>query len=271
MKQPKGYEERGPTGEPWVCRLKKGLYGLKQSGRLWYQKLRETLDRLGFKQIKSDPSIDIWFTGGVLVIPPIFVDDVTIVSQDKEKINVTKAAIGKYFKIKDLGPTLYLLGIKIEYDQQACRLQLSKEQYIADMLHRSGMTACKPSPTPMDPGIKLSKLQCPSNDEEARCMQHVPYMSAVVRRRSNSNSRANPTTNCRGRSLTRTAMQITQAASTPGAQQVAIASRWALGQSVGLARSKQVLPSHRLKQSTLPLRLPGPRWSGCAGTGHQDR
>jgi hypothetical protein len=32
MRQPQGYEEHGPNGEKWVCRLKKGLYGLKQSG-----------------------------------------------------------------------------------------------------------------------------------------------------------------------------------------------------------------------------------------------
>ena len=34
MRQPEGFEQRGPNSENWVCHLKKGLYGLKQSGRL---------------------------------------------------------------------------------------------------------------------------------------------------------------------------------------------------------------------------------------------
>lgn len=36
MRQPEGFQERSDS---WVCRLRKGLYGLKQSGPLWYQKL----------------------------------------------------------------------------------------------------------------------------------------------------------------------------------------------------------------------------------------
>ena len=39
MKQAPGYEERGPDGSVKVLRLWKSLYGLKQAGRRWYQKL----------------------------------------------------------------------------------------------------------------------------------------------------------------------------------------------------------------------------------------
>ncbi|KAG8893492.1 hypothetical protein FRC01_013557, partial [Tulasnella sp. 417] len=43
MCQPEGFEEN--TAD-WGCCQKKGLYGLKQSGTLWYQRLGEVLERL---------------------------------------------------------------------------------------------------------------------------------------------------------------------------------------------------------------------------------
>ena len=43
-----------------VCRLMKGLYGLKQASRLWYKKLKAALEHMGFKAIYSDNSIYVY-------------------------------------------------------------------------------------------------------------------------------------------------------------------------------------------------------------------
>lgn len=179
MRQPEGYEKTGPNGEHWVCRLIKGLYGLKQSGRLWYHKLGETLEEIGFTQIKSGPSIYIWEHDGVRVILPVFVDDVTLVSSSKSKIAQVKKLLAKKFKVKDLGPISYLLGIQIDYDRNARCIQLHQPQYILDMLSKFNLSDCKPVHTPMDPGTQLSREQCPSTDEETSEMKKIPYMNAV--------------------------------------------------------------------------------------------
>ena len=179
MTQPEGFEVTNPNGAKWVARLKKGLYGLKQSGRLWYQKLADELERIGFTQIKSDPSIYIWEKNSIRVTLPVFVDDITIISKDKSKIDWVKASLAKVFKLKDLGPTSYLLGIKVDYDHLKKVLQLSQYQYIIDMLIRFRLTDCKPVTTPMDPGIKLSKSPVPLSKEEALMMLNIPYMNAV--------------------------------------------------------------------------------------------
>ena len=48
MKQPEGFEEKSPE---WVWRLRKSLYGLKQAGRCWHEKLHEVLTKLGFDRV----------------------------------------------------------------------------------------------------------------------------------------------------------------------------------------------------------------------------
>jgi len=40
-----------------VCRFKRALYGLKQTERQWYERLKETLWLLGLVPTKSDPCI----------------------------------------------------------------------------------------------------------------------------------------------------------------------------------------------------------------------
>ena len=53
VKQPPGFAE--PGKEDWVWLLLKGLYGLKQAGRLWYEELCRILISLGFTVCTSDP------------------------------------------------------------------------------------------------------------------------------------------------------------------------------------------------------------------------
>lgn len=57
MKQSKGYHN-GSQEE--ICLLKRSLYGLKQPGRIWNQKVSEKLKRLGYEPSRTDPCLYIW-------------------------------------------------------------------------------------------------------------------------------------------------------------------------------------------------------------------
>ena len=177
MEQPEGFPQ-GDKGK--VLRLLKSIYGLRQSPRLWHKKLDEVLcNQLGFRKIKSDASVWVYDLDGVRIIVPVFVDDMTLVSKSKEQVDQLKQDLRKFFKLRDLGPTEFLLGVKIERDRSHRRLQLSQRQYTLDVLKHYGFDTCSPVSTPMLPGTRLSHDQCPTKPEDVEAMRSVPYAHAV--------------------------------------------------------------------------------------------
>lgn len=113
------------------------------------------------------------------VVVPVFVNDMTLVSKSKQKIAELKEELKKHFKLRDLGPTSFLLGVKIDRDRSHRVLQLSQRQYTLDVLSRCAFESCSPVSTPLNPGIKLSLSDCPKSSEEAELMRTVPYSHAV--------------------------------------------------------------------------------------------
>jgi len=176
MQQPEGFPQ-GPIDS--VLKLIKSLYGLRQSPRLWHKKLNSVLTKLGFVKIKSDASVWVYHRDGIRIIVPVFVDDLTLVSKSKKKIQELKDELKKHFKLRDLGPTEFLLGIKVERDRSKRTLHLSQHQYTLDILKRFDFDNCSPVSTPLNPGIKLSKDQCPKTPAEVEAMRSIPYAHAV--------------------------------------------------------------------------------------------
>jgi hypothetical protein len=176
MRQPEGF----PQGDSsHVLKLKKAIYGMKQSPRLWGEKLDSVLQIMGFQRIKSDNTLWIYLKDDVRVIVPVWVDDMTFVGKDKAKIDAIISQLEKHFKLRRLGGIDFLLGVKVDRDRHNRTIQLSQRQYILDMLERYGFSTCSPVSTPMNPGTVLSDAQCPNSPEEVQAMRTVPYISAV--------------------------------------------------------------------------------------------
>jgi len=74
MRQPPSYAIPGFQGK--VCRLRKTLYSLKQSGRWWYQRLVGIMvDELGFARCEVDQAVFFRHCGKSLIIILVHVDD----------------------------------------------------------------------------------------------------------------------------------------------------------------------------------------------------
>ena len=54
MQKPEGFEKFDKPGNPWICKLRKNLYGLKQRGRNWYLTIKNFLSQLGFTAAFQD-------------------------------------------------------------------------------------------------------------------------------------------------------------------------------------------------------------------------
>ncbi|KAJ1029756.1 hypothetical protein NDA13_002998 [Ustilago tritici] len=103
-----------PDGK--VYKLIKSLYGLKQAGREWHKELDAHLRRLGFFPLPYVPCMYLKGAVESQVIIAIYVDDMLIVSLQRDQINQTKRVIINKWKITNNGPAKEFLKIKITQD-----------------------------------------------------------------------------------------------------------------------------------------------------------
>ena len=82
MKQLEGFAVKGK--KELVCKLKKSLYRLKQSPRMWYQKFDTFIWGLGFTRSKADHCVYFKLIGDHVIYLVLYVDDMLVVGNDKE-------------------------------------------------------------------------------------------------------------------------------------------------------------------------------------------
>ena len=75
MKQPPGYIAQG---ENTVCRLRKVIYGLKQSPRAWFEKFSMVISGIGFACCHSDHSVFVRRIKSGSVILAVYVGDILL-------------------------------------------------------------------------------------------------------------------------------------------------------------------------------------------------
>ena len=177
LEQPVGHETK--DRKYWVWRLLKTLYGLKQGAKNWYDVLCRALVELGFKRTEADHGVFFKYIGKDIVILAVHVDDCMVTGSSTTLVNKFKREMNGKYKLTDLGPANWLLGIKISRDLANKTISLSQHAYIEAIITRFNFDDLKPSSIPIDPSAPLSKSQSPNKLQDIAKMRNVPYREAV--------------------------------------------------------------------------------------------
>ncbi|GKA86174.1 ribonuclease H-like domain-containing protein, partial [Tanacetum coccineum] len=174
MKPPGGYF----PSDNKVCRLKKSLYGLKQTPRQWNAKLTSTLIENGFSQSKSDYSLYTKSDKGVFLAFLVYVDDIIITGNSVFEIEKFKVYLRSKFMIKDLEKLKYFFGIEIiDTEKGIC---LNQRKYVLDLLSEYDMLACKPVKTHLMSKLVVSNEACEKDPLHDNITDYQKLMGKLI-------------------------------------------------------------------------------------------
>ena len=162
----------------YSIKLQRSLYGLKQSGRMWYNRLSDYLIKEGYQNDNICPCVFIKSSTNGFVVIAVYVDDLNLVGTPDE---IARAAsyLRKEFEMKDLGKTKFCLGIQIEH--LSTGIFIHQSTYTEKMLKRFNMDKAYPLSTPMV--VRTLDVQKdpfrPPDEGETILGPETPYLSAI--------------------------------------------------------------------------------------------
>jgi hypothetical protein len=92
----------------YCVNLNKSLYGLKQCGMMWYNRLKEFLLNKGYSNNDDCPCVFIHKSSTRFCIILIYVDDLNIIGTELH-INEARDHLKTEFEMKDLGKSKFCL------------------------------------------------------------------------------------------------------------------------------------------------------------------
>lgn len=167
MKVPDGVEHE--NGQ--VCRLKRSLYGLKQSSRVWNARFVEFVKDCNLEQSQSDPCVFYGSIHGERVILLLYVDDGLILSRSQTAIESLVGKLQNTFKIT-MGNANYYVGLEIERNRNESTISIGQHAYIDKIVRKYNMQDSKSISTPADIGTFL--ISTSDGDSDV----NFPYRSA---------------------------------------------------------------------------------------------
>lgn len=179
MRQPPGFVKEGE--EKKVCSLKKSIYGLKQSARVWNRALNAVLVDAGFIQSTWDQCLYTLRKEDGIVFILIYVDDILVCTNKPFLLEYTERKLNENFSIENLGEISSYLGIQIT--KKGSKYHLNQEAYIKKVLSEFGLNDAKESPIPLNTDyFKMADSDLlPDNNKYRKAIGSLLYIAVNTR------------------------------------------------------------------------------------------
>jgi hypothetical protein len=153
-----------------VVKLKKALYGLKDSPRLWNSAFSSFLKFLGYESYKLQPCFFFKRVKGVIVsLLLLYVDDLLGSFLDKKMEEEFCIQLDRKFSVR-IEKGLDFLGIGIE--DHGNYVYLDQKAFTMNLLEKFGMNDCNPAMMPYVSGLNLKR-------STTNNLPDLPFLSCI--------------------------------------------------------------------------------------------
>ena len=148
VKMPPGYETYDKSGVPFVIKLKKSLYGLRQSPKNWFGTMDNHLSNMGFRSLKSDPCVFVFKDKTGTAILTLYVEDTLLLGNNKKLFSKLKKHLIDRSEMADIGDVSKVLGMNVTWDRVNGMITIDQKRYMENILEHYGMINCNVTFTP---------------------------------------------------------------------------------------------------------------------------
>ena len=117
VKMAPGCETYDKSGVPFVMKLKKSLYGLRQSPMNWFGTMDGHLSNIGLRSLKSDLCVCVFEEKTGTAILTLYVDDILLLGNNKQLLGKLKKQLMDHFEMTDLGDVSKVLGMNVLFSR----------------------------------------------------------------------------------------------------------------------------------------------------------
>lgn len=134
---PQGFEVKNCT-DCTALKVKKSIYGLKQSPRCWYKEMHSFIESIKFRSSTADTCLFISRDLNNRRFFHVHVEDMTIAGTPTS-LSSFRTLISNKFEMEDLGEATDILGISLSQNHLTHTMLLSQDGYSKNLLQSYNM------------------------------------------------------------------------------------------------------------------------------------
>jgi hypothetical protein len=158
-----------------VLQAQRGIYGLRQSPRLFNEHLRSAFLKLGYNQSLSDPCLFFKGKGSTFSILAVVVDDILHAAATPAIAKNFAAELAKTYTVTNLGTPRHMIGLKVTVSPSS--IALTQQHYVESLLAKFEQDNAAPCLSPASTSGCLA--QSTPGDSPLLDPTTHPYLSLV--------------------------------------------------------------------------------------------